>query len=166
MRVLKDTLNYFLAAFGVQLEPWMAPAAAVVVALLLLPAWHRNFRTKQARKRILALANSPSGQHAALQQQILGLVRGNSFGQVVVVEESLRRGLGALARSALADLEASGKKSDHARRLRRQLNDERATTPEAEALAVERLRAGGLEAAATDRLHLARKRWPDHPALR
>jgi len=166
LRVLKDTLNSFLAAFGVQLEPWMAPVVAVALALLLLPAWHRNFRTKQARKRIQALANAPPAEHQPLQRQILDLVRSNPFGQVVVIEEALRRGLRSLATSALADLEASGRKRDHAKRLRRQLSDERATTPEAEALAVERLREGGLEGAATDRLHRARKRWPDHPVFR
>ena len=166
MRYLKETLATLLAAVGLELEPWMAPLAAVAIALLLLPAWRRNFKTKLARKRVQALANAPPPARAALQLEIEDLVRGSPLGQVVVVEEALRRGLRTLAATVLEDLARSGKRPDHVKRLRLELTGERPSTPEEEALAVQRLREAGLEQAAAARLHAARRRWPTHPDLR
>lgn len=166
MRYLKETLGSLLAATGLELEPWMAPLAALMIALLVMPAWRRNFRTKQARKRVQAYAQAAPQDRPTMQQDIQRLVEGSPFGQVVVVEEALRRGLKVLAQAVLEDLDASGKRRDHVKRLHIELTGERPTTPEAEALAVERLRQAGLEEAAAARLQAARRRWPTHPDLR
>ena len=166
MRYLKETLDSLLGAAGLQLEPWMAPIAAVLLAMLVMPAWRRNFRTKQARKRIQDLSNAPLEQRERLRSEVLRLVHGNPFGLVVVVEEALKRGNRGLALGALAALEETGKRRDEARRLRLKVSGDRPTTPEAEALAVERLREAGLEDAAAERLRVARQKWPKHPSLR
>lgn len=166
MRYLKETLDSLLGAAGLQLEPWMAPIVAVLLAVLVMPAWRRNFRTKQARKRIQELSNAPPEMRARLQDEVLELTGDNPFGLVVVVEEALKRGNRGLAKAALSVLEATGKRRDEARRLRVKVTGERPTTPEAEALAVERLREAGLEDVAAERLHAARQKWPKHPSLR
>jgi len=144
----------------------MAPIVAVLLALMVMPAWRRNFRTKQARKRIQDLSNAPPEQRERLRSEVLRLVEGNPFGLVVVVEEALKRGNRDLARDGLSSLDATGKRRDEARRLRVKVSGDRPTTPEAEALAVERLREAGLEDVAAERLRTARQKWPKHPSLR
>jgi hypothetical protein len=166
MRFVTQMLDGLVGGLGLQLEPWMAPVFAVALALLVMPAWRRNFKTKQARKRILELGAAPVQDRAQMRTDILALVEGNPFGQVVVVEEAMKRHQNVLAAEALERLEISRKRRDEARRLRLKLSGERPTTPEAEALAIERLREAGLDDAATARLHAAQQRWPHHPSLR
>ena len=165
MRYLTDTLDRLLSGLGLELEPWMAPLAAVCVAVCVLPFYYRNFRTKRARKRVLAAAVAAGEEHTALAAEALALVRGSPFGLMVVAEEADKRGLGQLAIAALEALEATGKRRTQARLLRAKLLAERPTTPEAEALAVERLREAGLGEQADQRLRAARERFGDHDAL-
>ena len=165
MRYLADTLNRVLAGLGLELEPWMAPAVAVALALCILPFYYRNFRTKRARKRVLAASNAALDERAALSDEALALVAGNPFGLMVVAEEADKRGLRKLALRALQALEATGKRRSEARALRRRLVPDKPTTAEEEAMAIERLRDAGLEEQAQERLEAARSRFGDHEAL-
>ncbi len=165
MRFLTQTLEGLVEAAGLQLEPWMAPAVAVCVAVLLLPSWRRNFRTKQARKRLVAAGLVGGEARAALEDEALDLVAGNPFGLVVVAEEAHKRGMGRLAERALAGLEATGKRRDELRRLRRLIFDLKPVTAEGEALAVERLLEAGLVEQARERFEAASARYPASAAL-
>jgi len=166
MRYLSDTLNRILSGLGLELEPWMAPLVAVVIALGVLPFYYRNFRTKRARKRVQAAANADLGERRRLEDEALDLVSGNPFGLMVVAEEADKRGLRKLALRALGALEATGKRRTEARLLRAKLAPDMPTTADGEALAVEKLREAGLHEQAEERLRRARQRFGDHPALR
>lgn len=165
MRYLTETLDRVLMGLGLELEPWMAPLAAVCVALCVLPLYRRNFKTKQARKRVQAAANAAGEAREALMEEAMQLVAGNPFGLMVVAEEADTRGVRPLALRALEALEQSGKRRLEVRILRAKLLGDKPTTAEAEAVAIENLRSSGLEDQAAARLEAARARFGDHEAL-
>ncbi len=165
MRFVTQTLEGLLAAAGLQLEHWMAPAVAVFVALLILPSWRRNFRTKQARKRLLAASLVGGEERAGLEDEALELVHGHPFGLIVVAEEAHKRGMAKVARRALLGLEGTGKRKDELRRLRRLIVGELPVTAEGEALAIERLLEAGMDEQARLRFEAASARYPSAEAL-
>ncbi|MCB9765071.1 MAG: hypothetical protein H6739_35180 [Alphaproteobacteria bacterium] len=162
---MKQTLNLMLSALGLKLAPWMAPLAAALLALLFLPLYRVNFRTKQARKRMVRAGAARPEQRDALTAEALGLVTGNPMGLIVVAEEALNRGMRPVAEEAVRQLAETGKRRPELRRLQRQLSDERPTTAEAEAAAIEHLLESGMREKARERLQRARERFPGAEAL-
>lgn len=165
MRFVTQTIEGLVGAMGLQLEPWMGPLFAVCVALLILPAWRKNFRTKQARKRLQDAGLASGEQRRALEDEALELVAGNPFGLIVVAEEAHKRGRFGLARRALRALAQTGKKRDELRRLRRLLDDEKPVTAQGEALAIEKMLDAGMEERARERFESALARYPESEAL-
>ena len=167
MRYLTRTLNDLLAASGLRLAPWMAPAAALLIFAVLSPWILRSRRLKLARKRLQQAEHA--GTHAErlrLQQEALELVAGNPAGLVGVAEEALRRGMRPLAERAVAELAETGEQRLQLRLLLRKLEGDKPRTPEGEAAAIERLLAAGLGEAARERYEAASRRWPRSEAIR
>ncbi|MCB9744748.1 MAG: hypothetical protein H6740_19290 [Alphaproteobacteria bacterium] len=162
---MTQSLDMVLSAFGLTLEPWMAPLFAVLIAVAAMPFLHTNFKTKQARKRMLKAAHAKHAEREALHAEALALVEGNPVGQLVVAEEALSRGHLSTARAATEMLGRSGKRRDDYRRLMRQLGGEKPSNPETEALAIERLVERGQADEARERLSQALARWPEAEAL-
>lgn len=164
MRYLTGMLDTLFQVLGVQLPSWGGTVLLLGLLALLGPFFYRNSRTKKARKKLQAL--SLEGGQARLdgEEEVLELVRGHSFGLVVVVEEAHKRGMRRLADRALEELDRTGKHRDQFRRLSRELG-EKPTTPAAEAIAIERLRDLGLHAQAGVRLDKALSRFPGNAEL-
>lgn len=165
MRFLTKTLNDVVGAFGLELEPWMAPLFAVCIALLVLPAYRKNFHTKKARKKVQAASVSGGEERKQLERESFELVDGNPFGLMVVAEEAHKRGMRPLAERALRALDATGKRRVEAKALRIKLGLERAITAEGEAVAIENLLDAGLVERAAERLEAAERAFPGHEAL-
>ncbi|MCB9742452.1 MAG: hypothetical protein H6740_07630 [Alphaproteobacteria bacterium] len=165
MRRIIEPLNLVLSAFGIKLAPWMAPVIAVFFALAVMPALHTNFKTKQARKRMVAAAHARADERERLHAEALELVQDNPVGQLVVAEEALRHGHKDTARVAAEMLGRSGKRRNDYRGLMRKLDEGKPSNPEVEALAIERLRERGQGDEAERRLQAALARWPQSDAL-
>ena len=114
MRFMTKTIDDVVNALGLQLEPWMAPAFAVCIALIVLPFWKRNFGTKSMRKRVQAASVVHGDERARLEAEAFELVDGNPFGLMVLVEEAHTRGMRPLAERALGALDATGKRRTEA----------------------------------------------------
>jgi len=167
MRYLSDTLNTLLAAFGLTLEPWMAPAAALLIFGLLMPLIVRGRKIKLARKRLQQASHAATLEdRRRLQREAFELVGDHPMGLVGVAEEALRRGMRPVAREAVALLAATGKERTMLKVLRRKVDGDKPTNPEAEAAAIERLLEAGLAGEARARFDAAAQRWPDAEALR
>ncbi len=165
MRYMTKTIEDVVNALGLQLEPWMAPAFAICIALMVLPFWKRNFGTKSMRKRVQAASVVHGEERARLSAEAFALVDGNPFGLMVLVEEAHNRGMRPLAERALAALDASGKRRSEAKALRLKLGLQRLTTAEAEAVAIENFLAAGLDERARERLDAAERAFRGHEAL-
>jgi len=160
---LKGILEAFaslLGAFGLQLQPWMAPAFLLLVAAALFPMIRRNHRTGRARKLMRQLTYVDAQERWTLERQVLSLVRGDADGLIAVADEALRSGRHSLARAAVDDLRATGRRRQHLRRLEGQLAPASAPTVAEERLAIRNLLAAGMNAEARARAQRARKRWP------
>lgn len=166
MRAIAELLNTVLGELGLSVGPWVMPALAVGLALLLLPLLRANHATRQARRRLSLARSAPrAAERERLKAEALALVLGNRVGVAVVAEEALRHGWTDLAQQALVELERSGGRPEELRGLRRRLEGQRPPTATAEALVVERLLEAGLREQAAARLEGALARWPEHPEL-
>jgi len=166
MRYLSDTLNTLLAAFGLTLEPWMAPVAALLIFGLLMPFIIRGRKIKLARKRLQESSHASSLEdRRRLQREAFELVGDAPMGLVAIAEESLRRGMRPAAQEAVRLLADTGKERDMLKTLRRKLDGDRPRNPEAEAAAIERLLEAGMTDEARSRFRAATRRWPDAAAL-
>lgn len=160
---LKGILEAFaslLGAFGLQLQPWMAPAFLLLVAAALFPMIRRNHRTGRARRLMRQLTYVDAEQRRSLERRVLTLVRGDADGMIAVADEALRSGRRNLARTAVESLRSTGRRGQHLRRLEQQLAPPSAPTVAEERLAIRNLVAAGMNAEALARVRRARERWP------
>jgi len=162
---LAETISKLLVAFGITLQPWMAPVAVLAIMLVLLPHILRNMRTGRARKLLRQAAMVPGPEGSDLEQRALDLVDGQPMGLVAVAEEAIRRGRMALAREAVRRLADTGRQHAHLRRLRVELDGRLPATVDEMVLIIERFVDAGMVDEARGRLSRARRRWPDTPDL-
>lgn len=157
---IAQSVSRLLEAFGITLQPWMAPAVVLVLMVALLPLILRNMRTGRARKLLKEAAMVPGEQGRLLEQRALDLVGRQPLGLVAVAEEALRRGRTDLARQAIVHLGATGKARPLYRRLRAEIEGPLPASLAEMVIVVERLVDAGMLDEAARRLERARKRWP------
>ncbi len=163
---ITKAITDLLAAGGLELPPWAAPAVGLVLMVALMPWILRNMRTSQARK-LAKRATFEWGQaRDDMEREAISLVSNNPVGLLALAEEFARRGRYPLAREALAALpEGVPKLQRERRRLMEQMAPREPATPEAAVLVVERMLAEGMREEAGNRLTRARRRWPDSEQL-
>lgn len=142
----------------------MAPIAAVLL-VLLWPTLKANRAIKKARNLLSSAPLRSRPERERLSAEALALVAGNVMGLVVVAEEAIRAGLKDTAQTAIVQLEASGKRPQDVRRLRRELDPAAPVSALLEVAAIEGMRAEGLSVLADERLERALARWPEHEGL-
>ncbi len=165
LKGLAEGLASLLDAMGIVLPPWGFPLLALMLLALVFPLLRRNHRTGRARRRLQTALYSSAAERSRLETEALELVQGNPVGLVVVADEAIRRGRRQLARRALEQLEATGRRLHDTRRLERDLYGTPCATPEEEILAIEHLLEEGILGRAAERLEKARQRWPHNQAL-
>lgn len=159
-------LDTILELLGVHLEPWMAPAAVVAGALLLLPLLLRNQNTARARRVLGRLTTATTAaQRAAIEAEAFSLVRGNVDGLVALADAAQQRGRTDLARRCVEGLRELGGRPAELRRLVRQLDGDFPATVEEVVVRIGNQRDAGLHVAAAETLARAEARWPGHPEL-
>ena len=155
-----------LGALGIELAPWMGPAFAITMMIILLPWILKNMRTSSARKMLKKASLEGGKKRAEMEQRAIDMVADNPEGLMALAEECMRRGRYVVARRALAKIpEQDVKRRRQRRRMLMEMAPRQPETPEAAALVVERLRGEGLAEEATVRLGKAMRRWPESPAL-
>ncbi len=163
---MRDVLTSLLGMLGLTLEPWMAPAIALCVMVVMLPFILRNMSTSRAR-RVLGRARFLHGEdRRAMEQQALNLAGARPMGLVAVAEEALKQNRRGLAAQAVDRLQATGKQRIHLRRLRAAVDPTPLPHSAFEAAAlIDRLREQGLGDEAERRRMAARRRWPRDEAF-
>lgn len=156
-----DVLQGVADVLGFGDKPWGAGVVAIAVAAAFSPVLLRNQRTSRARRILTrAGASTRAAEKAALEAEALAEVRGNPLGIVVVADIAMERGRLALARAALAQLEATGKRTNDVLRLRRALEPDAPKTVDEAIVRVQRLLRMGLRVEARRRWEEAHKKWP------
>ncbi len=163
---LTGILDTVLRLVGVHLEPWHAPVAVVIAALLFSPFIYRNQSTAKSRRVMGRLAVATTAvERAAIEAEALALVTGNADGLVSLADIAVQRGRTELARTCLAQVRALGTRPAEVRRLTRLLDgDFPATVAEVE-VRIDTQMAAGLEVAAAETLARAEQTWPHDAAL-
>ena len=155
-----------LSALGIELAPWMGPAFALTVMVLLLPWILKNMKTSSARKMLKKASLEGGETRAEMEQKAIAMVSDNPEGLMALAEECMRRGRYGVARQALGLIpEDDIKRQRQRKRMLKEMTPRQPETPEAAALVVERLRGEGLSDEAARRLDKARRRWPDSTVL-
>lgn len=149
-----------LGLLGLHLQPWMAPAGVLLVVALAWPLMRSNFETDDARKLLKHAQRETGAERQRLEGQALLKVRGKPVGLVVVAETALQVGRTDLARAAIDQLRATGKRPVDVRRLERILEGPQPGTALEAALTVERLAQAGMKDEAREKLARYRQRWP------
>lgn len=157
---LTELLDSLLALLGVHLEPWMGSVIGVVIVLILFPFLKRSHRTSKVRKRMLRLKMVSAQEREALEQEILELVGDDPAILLVVADESVRQGRFSFARVATSRLEATGKKRDQLKAIKKILDAPPTPTVAQERLAIESLIEERLYKEALRRVEAARRHWP------
>lgn len=148
-------------ALGFGDKPWGAGVVALALGGLFSPILIRNQRTSRARRILIrAGATTNAAEKTQLEADALAEVKGNALGLVVVADLALQRGRHDLARTALAQLQATGKRPTDAIRIRRLLEGDTPKTVDEAIVRIERLLRMGLGAEARRRWEEARKKWP------
>ncbi|MCB9777829.1 MAG: hypothetical protein H6742_04635 [Alphaproteobacteria bacterium] len=153
-------------AVGIEPQPWMSAVFLGLAIVLVGPAAMKNIRTAQARKRVVRLNELSPTERPALQEEILGLVRGNPQGLVAIADEAARRRQRPLAVAAYQELRRGGDLPKEVLRLHEELYGKRPDHPEEEAAAIERLIDAGALDRARERLAVARSWFPGDDSLR
>jgi hypothetical protein len=117
MGQLTELLSQFLANRGLVLPAWGAPAAALMVGILLLPRLLRIFRIGRARRMLKeAWLLAPDARDAA-EACALQLVRCDTWGLISIAEEAHRQGRSSLAQKALSSARTRAGEGRSSRRL-------------------------------------------------
>jgi hypothetical protein len=169
MPAILDLVSTLLRALGVHTEPWVLPAVGFAVVLVLSPFALVNQRTARARRVLQRAAQAGGAERERLEREAMAEVAGRPDGLIVIAEDALKAGRGALAREAVAQLRATGKRPSDLRRLERELDGPAQAagpkTPLEAALKVERLLAAGMREPAREALEAARRKWPEDADL-
>lgn len=164
---LGGLIDSLLRMAHVHLEPWMAPAVGLALALLLAPFWLRNQHTARAR-RVWSRARGAgsAAERARIEAEAIGLVEGNPDGLVSLADLAVADGRFEVARGLLARLRATGRRPVEVARLARTLEGDLPATALQVVIQVERLLEEGMTEPARALLDRALRRWPEHPELR
>ena len=158
---MTEVISSLLGVLGIELAPWMAPLAALLLMIVLLPLILANMKTSRARKLLKRahLLNGVEGR--ALEEEALRLVSSRPMGLVAIADEAIRHGRYGLARDAVARLRETGAQRAHLRRLTEAVDPTPLPPSVNETLLlIERLDQSGLRDEAERRWLAARRRWP------
>ena len=162
---ITDAIEQLLAAAGLELSGWMAPAMVCLGFMALLPWIRSNHRSQRIRTLIRRISSEERTDREQLRTEVLAIAAGHPDNLVVLTEEAHRRGMHNLAQDALARLTQTGIKPHRLQRLRQTIDGRGPPHIEGERAAIENLNSQGMTQAARLRVQRALHLWPGDVGL-